>query len=113
MDKFPEFLGSMSAVLIGSIGSIIFLWALSGFLERLVVSRLVDDPVVGKLSSVAIMYFALSILLGFVSDGGEGYRWTAFLGMLPAALVVGFFGYRRGAKLRDEMLENDVAHTFE
>lgn len=70
--------------------------------EKALFSKINDDPVRGKLSSVAAAWLTCSTIAGFgMADGGP-YAWGAFLLYLPPAAVLGLIAYRRALKLREE-----------
>lgn len=103
----------MAALLGAFVGGFLIVTLLALLVEKAVFQRLFDDPVAGKLWSVATGWLAASTLAGFgMADGGP-FAVTAYLLYLPPALVVGFWFYRRGLKLREMIDEDARQQTFE
>jgi hypothetical protein len=107
------------SILVGQfVGGLIAVYLLTLLWEFLLFKRVLDDPVTGKMSSVTAAWLTAGTLGGFgMADGGP-YAWQAFLIYLFPALVVGGFAYRRGMKLREEMIEveadqEELASTFQ
>jgi hypothetical protein len=97
----------------GVVGSFLAIWILYGLLEKFLFSRFFDDPVKGKLTSVTAAWLIAGTSGGFGFANGGSYRWDAFLMYMPAALVFGFLGYRRGLALRAEIADHsETAEIF-
>ncbi|MES2443473.1 MAG: hypothetical protein V4574_11645 [Pseudomonadota bacterium] len=90
-------------VLIGQfVGGLIAIYLLSLLWEFLLFKRVLDDPVKGKLSSVAVAWLTAGTLGGFGFADGGPYAWQAFGIYFVPALIVGGFAYRSGLKLRED-----------
>lgn len=88
------------------IGTVLLIYVLSWAVERLACQRLFDDPLKGKIVSVAGAWLIAGTIAGFgMADGGP-FRWIAYPNYLPAALLLGAIGWRRGMQLR-----HDIAAT--
>ena len=72
-----------------------------------------DDPVRGKFTSAIAGYVTASIVAGFgMADGGP-FNPRGFMIYLFGLFVVGFFGVRRGMKLREQAAnDTDLEQTF-
>lgn len=92
------------------VGAILAVYILYFIWEIALFKRVMDDPVKGKLASSAAGYLTAAAISGFgMADGGP-YAWQAFGIYLPAGLIVGFFAYRKGVRLRGRGVE--IAETF-
>lgn len=82
------------------VGSFVSLWIWKYVWEFVLFKRVLSDPVVGKLCSVAAAYVS-GVMIGLMIGG-----WTRFaavsLGALPAAALWAIVGYNRGMALRYE-----------
>jgi hypothetical protein len=94
------------------VGGFVIQLLLSVLWERLLFSKIYDDPVKGKLSSVVAAWLTCGTLAGFgMADGGP-FAWYAFVIYLLPALLLAVLGYRRGIRLREEA-EFSEASVFE
>lgn len=96
------------------IGSLLAIYVLAWIFEKLLFQRVLDDPLKGKVFSVAAAWFTAGSIAGFgFADGGPFY-WPAYLIYWPAALIIGGLAWRRGLQLRRENAEGTeaIAETF-
>ena len=94
------------------VGGVIGVYLLYAIWEWALFKRVADDPVTGKLGSVAAAYATAVIAYGFGSANGGPWQPTGLLIYLPGALIVAVYGYNRGMKLRDRP-DGTEADTFE
>lgn len=99
---------STSLMIAGMVGGIIAIWFLQTIIDVFITSRVMDDPVNGKILATISAYAiaCLLYLLGANSAAGLALY-------LPGALLIGWLQYRKGIKIRVKMAENDVGTTFE
>ena len=97
------------AFLIGSlVGGTIGIYILYAIWEFALFKRVFDDPLKGKLSSVAAAYLSGAGLAGLgMADGGP-YVWGAFLQYLIPALIVAIIAYRSGMALRKQDIAGEA-----
>lgn len=94
------------------VGGIIGVWILSMLAEYLIFKRVMNDPLKGKMAAVVTGY-ALAVLIagyGMANGGPPRFAYASgvyFIGLL----LVGFFNYRKGLKLREEQ-PDELAETF-
>lgn len=79
-----------------------------GLIDWLITSRVMDDPVRGKILSTLLAYMLGSLAYLAVSD-----LWLGFVLYLPGAFLIGFLEVRKGARMQQAALDNDEAATFE
>lgn len=95
------------------IGGFLAIYVLAMLWEWALFKRITDDPVVGKLSSVAAAWITGGVLGGFGLGSTESFFWPAFAIYLIPALIVGVIFYRRGLKIRGDHEDvDDIAETF-
>ena len=95
------------------VGGLLIIALVAMLVEKAIFQRLFDDPVVGKLSSVAAGWLAVSTVAGFgMADGGP-FAALAYLIYLPPAVAVAIWFYRRGLALRELMAEQAQQPTSE
>ena len=101
------------------IGGLIAILMLSMLWEWALFKRVMDDPVKGKLSSVAAAWLTAGTLAGFgMADGGPFFT-TAYLIYLLPALIIGGWAFYSGMKARERIEEEgspdlaDLADRFE
>ena len=88
-------------ILIGElVGSLFAIYLLYVLWEFVLFKRVFDDPVKGKICSVAAAYLMDCTMRGFIRADGGPFVWGFFLLHLFPALIVGAFAYRRGLALR-------------
>ena len=96
------------------VGAFIAVWLFSRLIEWAVLKRVLNDPVIGKVGSVAAALVVIEVVFYFTSyspfnsvypSGAASYAF--------AALVWGVFGYAKGAKLRDENWEDAPASELD
>lgn len=91
--------------LIGTfVGGLLAILMLSIAWEKALFQRVMDDPVNGKLAAVLAAWLTASAIAGFGMANDGPYYWQAFLEYALPALAVGFLAWRRGEKLREEMV---------
>ncbi len=90
------------ATLGSMVGGFLVVLLLAIVWEKLLFSRVYDDPVKGKLSSVLAGWVSASIFGGFGLANGGPFDWSAFSDYFLPALLIAFLGYRRGLKIREE-----------
>ena len=79
--------------------------------EKVLIQRIVDDPLVGKLSSVFVGSLMAGGLAGLGNANGGPYRWDAFLTYGIGAIILVPFAAWGGYKLRRS--QNDgLSDTF-
>jgi len=97
------------AMLIGAVlGGIIAVWFLQTIIDVFIISRVMDDPVNGKILATISGYAIASLLYLAGSNSGVG-----FLYYLPGALLIGFRQYRKGLEVRQKIAEASVSNTFD
>jgi hypothetical protein len=98
----------------GLLGGLIAIYLLAKLWEWALFMRVLDDPVVGKLSSVAAAWATAGTLSGFGLARGPDFVWIGYLLYLIPALILGVFGYRRGLKIRaqDAADSEELAEDF-
>jgi hypothetical protein len=101
------------AYLLGALfGGLIAIYLLAVLWEWALFKRVLDDPLKGTLLSVTAGWLTSGTLAGFgMADGGT-FQWAAFLAYAPAALIIGFFAYRRGQSLREHLTLDEAGKTF-
>jgi len=88
------------------VGGLFFVYLLAALWEWVIFKRVFDDPLKGKMSSVGAAWLTGGFLAGWgMADGGP-YYWPAFLLYFPSALVIAFFAYRKGHRLRESQPTN-------
>lgn len=103
----------MAALAGGLIGGLIVMYMFSLIWELALFMRIMDDPVTGKLSAIAAAWFTAGTLGGFGFGGQHGFAWFAYLFYLVPAAILAAFGYRRGRKLRAQIVDYDeLAEEF-
>ncbi len=94
------------------VGGVIGVFFLYVIWEWALFKRVADDPVTGKLSSVAAAYATAVIAYGFGEANGGPWQPTGLPIYLPGAIIVAVYGYNRGMKVRENPAGTD-AETFE
>ncbi|MCB2086116.1 MAG: hypothetical protein H6920_08920 [Sphingomonadaceae bacterium] len=97
------------SIALGTLGLVFFylIWDLAFF------SRIEDDPVKGKIGATIAAYLTFSVLTGFLGRGDAAFDPSAFLYALVPAVIVGFFAWRKGMKLRARSAaESEFVDTF-
>lgn len=94
---------------VGGVVGVFFLYVIW---EWALFKRVANDPVTGKLSSVAAAYATAVVVYGFSSANGGQWQPAGLLIYLPGALIVAVYGYNRGMKLRENPAGTD-AETFQ
>lgn len=69
-----------------------------------IVKRVVKDPAIAGVISVAAAYVVAVILYGFGSTNGGAWRPTGLFLYLPGALIVGFLFWRKGDAERTDVI---------
>lgn len=90
-------------------GGLLVVYLLTMLWEFALFQRIMDDPVKGKMSSVAAGYLSASLISSILLGAG----WPAFLYYIFGAVVVGTFAYSRGMKLRQMQPHDELAGTFQ
>jgi len=94
-------------------GGVLGVYMMAVLWEFFVFKRIMDDPVKGKLASVIAGYLTAATIAGLALAGDGPFRFGGFLTYLFGAAVVGFFGVRRGLRLRDRLdREGVLEETF-
>jgi hypothetical protein len=70
--------------------------------------RIFDDPMQGKLASVAAAYVSAAVLYGFGSADGGPFNLNGFLFYLPGAMMVAVYAWRRANKLKETSKEGEA-----
>lgn len=100
----------MSALIGSLIGGVLGVYLLAALWEWVLFKRVMNDPVAGKMLSVACAYLTASTLY---SLSGSAAGFMPFLIYLPGALIVGMIGWRRGQKLRSAPeVDRELENTF-
>lgn len=89
-------------------GGTLAIWVLQGIINFAVTSRVMDNPVNGKMLATILAYFLGSLL----------YLWGAgtFFGFayyIPGAIIVGFLELRSARKVQARIDAQDESSTFE
>ncbi|MBS3927659.1 MAG: hypothetical protein KGZ65_03590 [Sphingomonadales bacterium] len=100
----------MAALLGMLVGGTFGVFILYAIWEWALFMRIFDDPMRGKLASVAAAYLSAVIIYGFGSANGGPWNPGGILIYLPGALIVFVYTWRRATKLRENSLE---AEAFE
>lgn len=79
----------MAAFLGQLVGGVLAMYLFSKLVEWAFVKRVLDDPIMGAVTSVVIAYFLAVLLYGFGSANGGPWRASGLLLYLPGAVVVG------------------------
>jgi hypothetical protein len=87
-------------MLIAFVAGLVGVWLLSTLLEWVIFQRVFDDPVKGKLVSVVVAWIIGCVSYGYNTADGGPFQFHGFAIYTVPALIVGFFGWRRGLKLR-------------
>ncbi|MEP0191543.1 MAG: hypothetical protein ABJP70_13065 [Erythrobacter sp.] len=93
------------AVLI--VSGFVGVWFLQFLIDWLIISRIMDEPVKGKLLATIFAYFLASLLYLFARNSFSG-----FAIYLIGAIVVGYLQYRAALKIEARVADEDVAETF-
>lgn len=85
------------------VGGLMGVLLLSLIWEKLLFKRVTDDPLIGKVGSVAAAWLTAGTIGGWgLADGGE-YQWRAFGVYFFPALVIGALAVRAGLRSRREL----------
>ncbi|WP_341712064.1 hypothetical protein [Erythrobacter sp.] len=84
------------------VGGTIAIYLLYALWEWALFKRVMNDPLAGKVASVASAYVTGSTLAGFGGADGGPYYWGAFADYLIPALIVGALAAKRGFDMRAE-----------
>ena len=90
------------------IGGFIVVWVLQFLIDWALISRILDDPIKGKLLATILAFFGASLI--YLRNSGSFVGFAVFL---PAAVVVGLLEYRGALKVQARIDERDEAATFE
>ena len=91
-----------------AIAGIILIWILQTLIDVVITSRVMDDPVNGKILATISAYAVASMLYLLLADSAAGLAIY-----LPGALLIGWLQFRKGMKIRRKMAEENPATTFE
>ena len=70
------------------VGGFVLIYLLSKLIEWAVIKRVMDDPIKGGFTSIAIAYVLASILYGFGSANGGAWLPYGFMIYMPGAAAV-------------------------
>lgn len=90
------------------VSGFVAVWFLQFLIDWLIISRIMDDPIKGKLLATIFAYFLASLLYLFARNSFSG-----FAIYLIGALIVGYLQYRAALKIHARVAEENVAETFE
>lgn len=97
------------AMLIGSlVGGFLAIWLLQTLIDFAITSRLMDDPMRGKILATLCAYVLACLLYSFSTGTLLG-----ILFYLPGAIGVGWMEVRSAKKIQKRINEADDATTFE
>lgn len=100
----------MAALLGMLVGGTLGVFILYVIWEWALFMRIFDDPMRGKLVSVAAAYFSAVVIYGFGAANGGPWNPGGVIIYLPGALIIFVYAWRRATKLREKSVE---AETFE
>lgn len=89
-------------------GGLIFIWVIESLIDIFITSRIMDDPVNGKILATISAYAIACLTLLLIANSAAGL----FL-YLPGALIVGLLEYRKGMKIREKIARSDVSAEFD
>ncbi|TFI56305.1 hypothetical protein E2493_20865 [Sphingomonas parva] len=92
MADIGMFLGALVAVFV-----LAFLW------EKILLQRILDDPVKGKVGSVIAAWLTASAVWWFSTAGQSAYSVRGLVAYAVAAALLGVLAFHRGARLREEI----------
>jgi hypothetical protein len=98
----------MAAILGSVVGGTLAVFILYAVWEWVLFMRIFDDPIKGKLASVAAAYLSAALVYGFGSANGGPWSPTGFLIYLPGALIVFVYAWRRATRLTEQPKEADA-----
>jgi hypothetical protein len=99
---------AVEAYVIGRfIGALVGVYIFSQIAEWLIFKRVFNDPIKGKVTSVAAIYLLGALSFDYRAGQSGREELSGFIYYLPAALIVGFFAVRRGLKLREQAGQNN------
>jgi uncharacterized membrane protein len=91
----------MIVFMIGLVFGCAFVFFLYGVIDRLVFSKLLDDPVKGKLASIVVAWLIAGTLLALVSpQQTAGSLLAPYIVFIVPAVLIGIYAYRRGLAIR-------------
>ncbi len=99
---------TLSLVLFGFVAGLINIWIFQWIIDWLFISRMMDDPVNGKILATILAYTFGSFVYLFGSN-----LWLGFFFYLPGAFLIGWLEIRKGYKMRAAALEADESTVFE
>jgi len=99
---------SWQVLVLLAVGGLVAIWFLETLIDIFVTSRIMSDPVNGKILATLIAYAIASVLHMLNTNSAAG-----FLYYLPGALIIGALEYRKGLKIRKKVDEEDVSTEFE
>lgn len=86
-----------------TLGGWLFIYLAAALIEFLIVQRVADNPVNGKVGSAVGGYVVIASLGAW--PRGHFDPWI-FVVLLPAFLIVLYFGHRRGRQIARDMAED-------
>ena len=95
------------------VGGLIILWLISLLVEKFLFSKVLDDPVTGKLASVGAAWLLVGTISGFGKADGGPWDPTGFIDYLIPAVILGGVGVYRGLKLREQTQLDALAAAAE
>jgi hypothetical protein len=103
----------MAYILGQIVGGVFAILLLNALLEWAIFKRVFDDPIKGKVGSVAAAYLMGSTLAGFGGADGGPYYWGAFSDYAAPAIIVGAYAFWRGKHLREALTKGEAQTVFE
>ena len=90
------------------IGGFLGVWILQALIDWGVLSRVMDDPLKGKILSTVAAYFIAVIVYALGSNSASGI----FI-YLPGAIIVGIIGFFSARKIQARIDALDESSTFD
>ena len=95
-------------IAIGIVAGIIAVWFFETLIDLVITSRVMDDPMKGKMLATVVAYFLVVTLSALATNSPN-----AIFIVLPGALLVGFLEMRSAAKIQQRIDAKDESSTFE
>ena len=96
---------SILVLIIISLVALLVMWAWASLLEWLIFQRVFDDPVKGKLTSVAVAWLTTIFSYDWISGNGASFDFAGMKFTAIPAVIVALSGLYRGLKLRRKAKE--------
>lgn len=95
-------------IILSVIGGFLGVWILQALIDWGILSRIMDDPLKGKILSTVAAYVLAVMLYAMKSNSASG-----FFIYLPGAVLVGIIGFFSAKKIQARIDALDESSTFE